>query len=283
MRVLVLGSEGQIGSALCSHLEQHGHEVMRHDISLQRDLHDLSRPEYSMNGLVRMLEWADFAFMLAFDVGGSTYLAKHQHTTEFLSNNVRIMETFCEAYKSVDSKPDFVFASSQMSNMLHSSYGVLKRLGEFYTSALGGINVRFWNVYGNEHDPDKFHVVTDFLNAAKAGGPIRMRTDGLEQRQMLHADDCAEALEALMLNAPNLDREKYFDITSFEWVTIREIGGFIAMAYAVNCLPGEKTDDVQLDTRNEPTDEILKYWHPEITLEEGIMRVADAMDGKVKV
>jgi nucleoside-diphosphate-sugar epimerase len=280
MNVLVLGSEGQIGSALCEHLESAGHKVLRHDVCLQRDLHDLTRPECSRNSLIRMLEWADFVFFLAFDVGGSTYLAKYQHTTTFLSNNVKIMETFADAMIACEQKPDFVFASSQMSNMLHSPYGVLKRLGEFYTKALGGINVRFWNVYGNEHDPDKFHVVTDFLNAARNGQPIRMRTDGFEQRQMLHADDSAEALEALMLNAAKLDREKYFDITSFEWVTIREIGGFIAMAYAVNCLPGEKTDDVQLDTRNEPTDEILKYWHPSIGIEEGVMRVADAMDGE---
>src|SRR5690606_9391735 len=153
-----------------------------------------------------------------------------------------------------------VFASSQMSNMIHSPYGVSKRVGEFYTTSLGGINVRFWNVFGNETDPEKFHVVTDFLNQARAGDPVRMLTDGREARQMLPADDAAAALIALMENADDLERSLCYDITSFEWVTIREIGGLIAWMYAVNCIPGRASDEVQLDTRNEPTKHILSYW-----------------------
>ena len=50
---------------------------------------------------------------------------------------------FLEKYK----KP-FVFASSQMSNMSYSPYGVLKRVGELYTRSLKGLTVKFWNVYG---------------------------------------------------------------------------------------------------------------------------------------
>ena len=34
---------------------------------------------------------ADFIFFLAFDVGGSRYLKKYQHTFEFVNNNTRIM------------------------------------------------------------------------------------------------------------------------------------------------------------------------------------------------
>ena len=273
-----MGSEGQIGSSLFAHLERQDHEVMRHDVALRGDLHDLRIPEFSGPTLVRMMEWADFVFFLSFDVGGSTYLAQHQHTTQYLSNNVKIMETFASCMDLCENKPDFMFASSQMSNMLHSPYGVLKRLGEFYTTAMNGINVRFWNVYGNEVDPEKFHVVTDFINAARAGGPIKMRTDGREVRQMLHADDAAVALEAIMLRATELDRSKYFDVTSFDWVKIREIGDIIAWMYGVKCVAGDHSDDVQLDARNEPSEEILKFWEPTIPLEAGICRVADVLE-----
>lgn len=274
MNVLVLGAEGQIGSALANRLQPE-HVVLRWDVEIDErmDLRDSS----CIESLTGAMEWADFVYFLAFDVGGSAYLAKHQHTTAYLSNNVRIMENFCAAHEACVEAPDFVFASTQMSNMLYSSYGVLKRLGEFYTTALDGINVRFWNVYGNEFDPEKFHVVTDFVNAARSGQAIRMRTDGREQRQMLHSEDSADALVALMENRDRLDRSKYFDITSFEWVTIREIGEFIAAVFEVECIPGESTDDVQRDARNEPTDEITKYWSPRLTLEEGIMKVIDAM------
>ena len=50
-----------------------------------------------------------------------------------------------------------------MSNMSFSSYGILKKIGENLTSSLGGLNVRFWNVYGYETDFEKSHVITDFI------------------------------------------------------------------------------------------------------------------------
>lgn len=276
VKVVVLGSSGQIGSALCRHLEACGHSVFHSDIE-EGAFYDMSNAE-TLPFLKDQLEWADFVFFLAFDVGGSRYLAEHQKSVDFLSTNVRIMDNFATAMQKAQSAPDFLFASSQMSNMLHSQYGVLKRLGEFYTTALGGINVRFWNVFGNEHVPEKFHVVTDFINTARQRQPIVMRTDGREVRQMLHADDAAVALRVLLDRARELDRSKYFDVTSFEWVTIKEIGDYIAQVYEVSCHRGEKTDDVQLDARNEPTDEIKKYWTPDLPLEEGILRVIHDME-----
>ena len=52
-------------------------------------------------------------------------------------------------------KKPFVFASSQMSQMSYSPYGVMKRMGELYTESLNGLIVKFWNVYGIEKDMDK--------------------------------------------------------------------------------------------------------------------------------
>ena len=49
-------------------------------------------------------------------------------------------------------KKPFLFASSQMSNMTYSNYGILKNLGEKYSQILDGLVVKFWNVYGIEHD-----------------------------------------------------------------------------------------------------------------------------------
>ena len=61
-------------------------------------------------------------------------------------------------------KKPFVFASSQMSNMSYSPYGVMKRVGELYTQSLNGLIVKFWNVYGIEKDMEKAHVITDFIS-----------------------------------------------------------------------------------------------------------------------
>ena len=77
-------------------------------------------------------------YFLAFDVGGSHYLKKYQHTFQFIDNNTRLIANafgLIEKYN----KP-FVFASSQMSNMSYSPYGVLKRVGELYTKSLRWID-----------------------------------------------------------------------------------------------------------------------------------------------
>ena len=80
-------------------------------------------------------------------------------------------------------KKPFVFASSQMSNMSYSPYGVMKRVGELYTKSLGGLIVKFWNVYGIEHDMEKGTCYNRFLSIRGfKTGVIDMMTDGTEQR-----------------------------------------------------------------------------------------------------
>ena len=138
---------------------------------------------------------SDFVMFMAFDVGGSRYLKTYQHTYEFVSNNVKLMDNAFDALK--ETKKPFIFASSQMSNMSYSSYGVLKALGEYYAKSLGGLIVKFWNVYGVEHDPEKSHAITDFIRKAQTNGRIDMMTDGVEMRQLLFADDCCRALRLL--------------------------------------------------------------------------------------
>ena len=179
MKYLVLGSDGQIGHPLCDYLRRMGHEAMGFDIAANSE-EDLR----SNKDLLRQrMREADFVFFLAFDVGGSRYLKTYERTYEFISNNTKIMDLTFDALRELQ-KP-FIFASSQMANMTHSSYGVLKALGDFYTRTLNGLVVKFWNVYGVEHDPEKFHAITDFIIKAKRQGRIELLTTGEETRQFL--------------------------------------------------------------------------------------------------
>ena len=92
------------------------------------------------------------------------------------------------------SKKKFLFASSQMSNMSHSNYGLLKLLGERVTMSLNCNFVKFWNVYGIEKDLKKSHVITDFVRMAIKKKKINMITDGNESIEFLHERDCYEVL-----------------------------------------------------------------------------------------
>ena len=181
MNYLVLGSSGQIGSHLVSHLENQGSDVIQYDI-VRDESEDLRLTSNKV--LEKYIAECDFVFFLAFDVGGSRYLEKYQDSYDFISNNIKIMSNTFELLEKY-SKP-FIFTSSQMSDMGHSTYGLCKALGERFTDCIGGLNVRLWNVYGNEKDLEKSHVITDFINKAKNTSNINMLTNGKEERQFLH-------------------------------------------------------------------------------------------------
>ena len=130
MKITILGSSGQIGAYLTEYLTNKGHQVIEFDIvnDKKQDLALIPNPE-----LRRAIMVSDFVFFLAFDVGGSHYLKKYQHTFDFINNNARIMVNVFDLLKQYNKR--FVFASSQMSNMSYSPYGACKKLGELYTTA----------------------------------------------------------------------------------------------------------------------------------------------------
>jgi nucleoside-diphosphate-sugar epimerase len=205
-------------------------------------------------------------------VGGSTYLKTYQHTYEFINNNALIMNTVFNALKFY--KTPFIFASSQMSNMSFSSYGTLKSLGEFYTKTLDGIVVKFWNVYGIENDPEKTHVISDFVEMALRNKKIRMKTDGEEERQFLYARDCCEALVKLAFNYSKIPRDKPLHITSFKWVKIIDIAENISkLCGNALVIPGKLKDTVQQGQRNEPDPYILSLWKPTTEINEGLLHI----------
>jgi nucleoside-diphosphate-sugar epimerase len=268
MRYMVIGSSGQIGGHLCAYLEKQGnHTVVPFDVV--RDPNEDLR--YNLPLLIEKMRDVDFVFFLAFDVGGSRYLQQYQHTWEFISNNLKLMDHGFDALRVLD-KP-FIFASSQMSNMLQSPYGVLKAVGNACTKALNGILVKFWNVYGVETDPRKFHVITDFIKKARTQGKIEMMTNGQEERQFLFADDCSACLHLLSTQYDTIPRDKELHITNFEWTKIIKVAEIIGQQLNAPILPATKSDMVQHGQKNEPDPFILDYWRPTTTLPEGIARV----------
>ena len=277
MKIAVLGSSGQIGAYLSEYLSRKGHIVREFDVvnGSHQDMTHIPNT-YLRNAIME----SDFVFFLAFDVGGSRYLKKYQHTFDFVNNNTRLMANafgLLEQYN----KP-FIFASSQMSNMSYSPYGTLKRLGELYTESLGGLVVKFWNVYGIEKDHKKAHVITDFIRKGFEDGDFEMLTDGEEVRQFLYAEDCCEGLESVMKNYDKFNTNDPLHITNFDYTTIREVAIIIENEFkligrTVNIIPGKASDSVQLDKRNEADPFIKKYWTPKTDLETGISKVFESM------
>ena len=277
MKVTILGSSGQIGAYLTEYLRKKGHEVIEFDKN-SNEKHDMTViPNVKLHGAIHQ---SDFVFFLAFDVGGSHYLKKYQHTFKFLDNNARMMVNAFE-YIQKYNKP-FVFASSQMSNMSYSPYGVMKRVGELYTKSLGGLIVKFWNVYGIETDMEKAHVITDFIAKGFETGTIDMMTDGTEQREFLYAEDCCEALETVMEKYSDFTSSDELHITSGVSTSILEIARTIQLYFGgeekeIEIIPAASKDEVQKDARNISDPYIRKWWEPKTSITHGIGKVFNEM------
>jgi len=277
MRVTILGSSGQIGAYLTEYLRKKGHEVTEFDKNHDEKEDMTVIPNLKLHGAIMN---SDFVFFLAFDVGGSHYLKKYQHTFGFLDNNARMMVNAFE-YIQQYNKP-FVFASSQMSNMSYSPYGVMKRVGELYTKSLNGLIVKFWNVYGIENDMEKAHVITDFIAKGFETGTIDMMTDGTEQREFLYAEDCCEALETVMGKYSDFTSSDELHITSGVSTSILEIAQQIQLYFGgiqkeVKIVPASSKDEVQKDARNIPDPYIRKWWEPKTSITHGIGKVFTEM------
>ncbi len=276
-RVLILGSSGQIGAYLTEYLRKKGHEVIEFDKNVRAsdDLTIIPCPD-----LEYQIKESDFVFFLAFDVGGSHYLKKYQHTFGFINNNARILANVFDLLGKY--KKPHVFASSQMSNMSYSPYGVMKRVGELYTKSLNGLIVKFWNVYGIEKDMEKAHVITDFIKKGFETGTIDMMTDGTEEREFLYAEDCCEALETIMERYSDFTSDDELHITTGVSTSILAIAGTIQTLFhnikkKITVIPDAKKDEVQKDARNIPDPYIRKYWEPKVSVPDGIAKVFEEM------
>lgn len=278
MKYLVLGSSGQIGSAFVKKIneEYKGDKVIEFDIEKDKN-HDLRIANNTQ--LDDAVKNCDFVFFFAFDVGGSRYLKTYQNTFDFISNNTKIINNTFDIIKKYN-KP-FMFASSQMANMAYSGYGRLKAVGESYTKALDGLIVKFWNVYGIEHDLEKSHVITDLIIKARNTKVLDLLTDGTEERQFLYADDCCECLLQLVKVYREIPRYKELHVTNFKWNKILDVAEIISSHYpGTKIIPAQSSDDVQKNKKNEPDQYILNFWHPKTDIKTGIAKIISGMESE---
>jgi len=268
MKILVLGSEGQIGKPLSTYLKNK-YDVIDWDLVI-----DESQDLRKYNELLEQhIKECDFIMFLAFNVGGSKYLNSYENRYEFIEDNLSLMTNTFNLIKKYNKK--FIFTSSQMSGMLHSTYGNLKLIGEKMTKTLGGINVRYWNVFGYEEMNIKSHVITDFIYSAIKTGEIKMLTNGNEERQFIDVENVCEAMETIMLKYDELNKGEYYDITSYEWSSVNQVAEIIKQIIPCEIYRNNNEDNVQKMIKTEPTSHILKYWKPKTSLYDGIKKLIE--------
>lgn len=264
---LVIGSDGFVGNSLCRFLESRGEKAIRFDI--KRGEHEDARKA------ALPLENIDRVYFLAWEVGGAKYLYKKNTQLHQLKWNVRLLDNVLLQIEK--HKKPFIFASSQLAEEIDTVYGATKRLGELWAQQLGGACARFWNIYGALEDTsERSHVAGDFVNQAIATGKIRMMTTGEEKRQFIHITDACAGVYHIMENNRT---DAIYDITSFEWVTIKKFADIIAGYANAEVIPGTEkglTRNITA-TKGKP-----QGWSVKISLEDGIKMMVDEALEKYK-
>ena len=271
MNVLLLGSEGTLGKSVNRYLSKQNINVIKWDIKIDIT-HDL-RVKHCID---KILKQVDYVVFLAFDVGGSKYNVNNK---DFIDNNIKILlNTFDSLYTS---KIPFIYTTSCMSNMITNPYGSLKNISEHYVNLLDGINIKLWNVYGNEEISEKSHVIPDFIDSAFKNKSITMKTYGMDERQFIHCDDLSEAIYIIIsnhdvfLNYIKTKSYKSIDVSSYTWVSINDLALIIKDIFKseydidINIITGKENDNHT--NKTDPSFSLLNdFWKSKISLKEGI-------------
>jgi len=263
---LVLGSEGFVGKSFCNYLESKDEVVTRFDIKLS-DKQDLRYAKLNFKEIDRI-------YFLAWEVGGSKYLYKSNTQLDQLNWNMTLLTNVMPQIQ--ESGLPFLFVSSQLAEVTDLAYGIMKRVGEVWSDQIGGVKVRLWNVYGPVEIPsERTHVIADLIYQAITENKIRLMTTGEEKRQFIHIDDVCNAFHtAISLRSPDL-----YDVTSFEWVSIRDVAKIIS-----DCTGAEvKYGTIKGSTPLTPMKGKIHGWNPQVSLELGIQRMIKNMQDYLEV
>ena len=255
-RNLVLGSEGVVGRSLCEHLIDLGEEVVRFDVKRNPE-EDGRIASFNLNGIDRV-------YFLAWEVGGAKYLYKHESQLPQMEWNNQLMLNVFSHLRGAGLP--FLFVSSQLAEECDTVYGVTKRMGEVWTSLLGGVRVRLWNVFGGVEDvTEKSHVIADFVWQAVQKKEIRMLTTGTELRQFIHIDDVCRGFHMALTERLT----GVYDVTTFEWCSVLETANIIAELTGARVIPGTR----QGSTPSTPIRGKIPGWRAEVSLREGLQRL----------
>ena len=255
---LVIGSDGFVGKSFCSYLRSQGKIVIPFDVK--------RGPSEDARNVKLPLEGVSCVYFLAWEVGGAKYLYRNDVQFVQLDWNLKLLLNVMPQLR--ESGLPFLFVSSQLAEECDTVYGVTKRLGEVWTKLLNGVRIRLWNVYGAYEAPsERSHVISDFIHQALATGQIKMMTNGEELRQFIYIDDVCRAFEQAIYNR-NL---RVCDVSSFEWVSIRQVANIISEITNANVISDEKDGSTPIT----PMKGRIPGWFPSVSLEDGLKRTVE--------
>jgi len=110
---------------------------------------------------------------------------------------------------------------------------------------------------------EKSHLIPDLIWKGMQG-KIELMSNGEETRQFLYVKDCVEAF------VHQFDiGQKHADVTSGEWVPVKEVAKLIGKKLGVEVVLGSKPGNPPLYS----PETLLESWKPRISLDKGLDEV----------
>ena len=315
-RVLVTGAGGFIGSHLVTYLKNKGYWVrgvdLKHPEFSETDaddfqILDLRRWEDCMTATQNVSE----VYALAADMGGMGFISAHH--AQILYNNSLINLHTLEAARENGVKR-YLYTSSACIYPEHlqedanakplkeedaypaypqDAYGweklVSERLCMHYREDYGieTRTVRFHNIFGErgtwEGGREKVPAaMCRKIAMAKLTGEklIDIWGDGEQTRSFCHVDDCVEGIYRLMRS----DFHEPLNLGQDRMVTINQLADIIAEISGVTISKNHIDGPQGVRGRNSDNDKLRQVlgWEPQISLEDGLRRTYEWIEGEVK-
>lgn len=309
MKILVTGSSGFIGSAVCEKL-LNNHTVYGIDnfskygeVSRPHDNHpnfDFVHGDCKNSTLMTsLLNKVDCVVHTAASIGGIKFW--NTNSLEMLIENERITTTFFDSWLKSQTRPKVImFSSSQVYENTSkfpseekdtdfiapptSAYGLQKLLLEKYTIDAGHLYnmdytiLRPFNAYGKGEFvvPGNNHVIVELIEKIKASDEIEIYGSGLQCRTFTYIDDVANAVDLCISNP--ISKFQTYNVCGLETVNVFELVDLIGKALNKTVkIKHTSTYDCDVNYRKGSIDLIQKElgWIPTLTLAQGLKKLVE--------
>lgn len=250
-KIFLSGSRGYIASNLMSFLEAEDHEIVGFDVEEGNDVLDapvVIEASRSCNAIIHLGAIVKIP-----------YCEKYPHRA--IRVNVLGTMNVCQAAK-LHGIP-VVFASTFAAKNPVNVYGLTKSIGERLILDAGGVVLRLANVYGGIGYLNKPSAMANFINKKKGGEKATIFGDGSATRDFIHVHDVCSAIIV------GLDTKSgIYEVSTGRQTSILGLIQKIGMPYE---FAERRLGDVKVVESD--TDNFIKGWKPQISLEQGLKEV----------
>lgn len=302
-RILVTGGAGFLGSHLCEHLLDQGHEVIcvdnfftgrRANIShlLSNPLfevlrHDITFPLYVEVDEIYNLACPASPIHYQFDPVQTTKTSVHGAINVLgLAKRIKakiLQASTSEVYGDPDVHPQEESYWGRVNPIgVRSCYDEGKRCAEtlffdYYRQHNLRIKIaRIFNTYGPRMHPNDGRVVSNFIVQALENKPITIYGDGMQTRSFCYVDDLIEAMIKIMdtpdsFTGPvNIGNPMEFTILELAKTVIESTGSNSQIEFKPLPQDDPKQRQPDINLAREMLD-----WEPKVSLKEGLQKTID--------